>query len=121
MNDRTSKRWIGWLAAVAVVAIPVLLAVAVVWGASGSDGGQHGQAPRGAVVSAQQVTVVPAMTVATPSMAQQHQGMLDQMRVSVPPQMLDQMARNTMWRQMVAGELRTMEAQEKGLDQMLAR
>lgn len=121
MNDRTSSRWSGWLAGVVVLTIPALLTGAVVWGASGSDGEHQGQTSRPAVVSAQQVAAAPTTTVSTPSMAQQHQAMLDQMRVSVPQQMLDQMTRNAMWRQMVAGELRPMEEQEQGLDRMLAR
>lgn len=119
MSDRTSDRWTGWTAVLAILFIPALLALAVVWGASGGDGGgHHGQAPTAAVMSSQ---TVPTTTVARPSMAQQHQTMLDQMRVSVPQQMLDQMARDVMWRQMLAGELRTMEEHEEGLDRMLAR
>ena len=121
MNDQTSNRWTDWFAAVAILVIPALLAVAIVWGASGTDGEHKGQAASAAVASSQQVTRAPSATVARPSMARQHQSMLDQMRVSVPPQMLDQMARNVMWHQMVASDLRSMEEQEEGLDRMLAR
>lgn len=121
MNDRSSTRWTGWFSVIVVLSIPALLAAAVVWGASGSDGDHRGGTAHAAVVSSQQVAVVPTSAVAEPSMAQQHQAMLDQMRVSVPQQMLDQMARNAMWRQMIVGEPRTMEEHEEGLDRMLAR
>lgn len=121
MDERASNSWANWLALTAIIVVPALLAVAIVWGASTDDDAHVRSATSAATVQTYQARQAPPATVPRSSMAQQHQAMLDQMRVSVPQQMLDQMNRNVMWRQMVPGEFRDLEGLEEGLDRMLAR
>lgn len=56
------------------------------------------------------------------TMVEQHQAMMDQMRASATPQMLELMNNDPMWQMMRSGEyLRLLEEHEANIDRMLAR
>jgi hypothetical protein len=56
------------------------------------------------------------------TMVEQHQAMMDQMRVNATPQMLELMNNDPMWQMMRSGEyLRLLEEHEANIDRMLAR
>ena len=123
MDERASNSWANWLALTAIIVAPALLAVAIIWGASADDDVHLRSTTSAATAQTDEVRQAEPATVPGPgpSTVQQHQAMLDRMRVVVPQQMLDQMNRDVMWRQMVVGELRKIEEVQKGLDRMLAR
>jgi hypothetical protein len=55
-------------------------------------------------------------------MVEQHQAMMDVMRVNAPPEMLRLMNEDPMWQMMRSGDyVRLLEQHEQNIDRMLAR
>lgn len=130
MEQQRSITWIMVGAVIAFVALPVLVVVGVLIGARGDDG-------RTAARMATTTTAAPVPTTealaddrlaaleaggGARTMVEAHQAMMDQMRVSATPQMLQLMNSDPMWQMMRSGEyVRLLEEHEENIDQMLAR
>lgn len=126
---RSPTRILGGALFVAVV-FPVLIGAGVAIGARGSD---DGTAVMTTTTSITSPTVAgpaptqdaPATSEPTPrllTMVDQHQAMMDQMRVNATPQMLDLMNNDPMWQMMRSGDyVKLLEGHEAEIDQMLGR
>jgi hypothetical protein len=130
MEQQRSNTWIVLGAMVAFTLVPVLIVVGVLIGAGGGDDGTA--APMAATTR-----VTPSVTTDdldgdrltgleasgdVRTMVEQHQGMMDQMRVNATPQMLQLMNADPMWQMMRSGEyVRLLEEHEENIDRMLAR
>ena len=130
MEQERRNTWIVLGAMVAFTLVPVLIVVGVLIGASGGDDG----------VSAPMTTTTTAPPPVTTedlgddrftsmeasgdarTMVEQHQAMMDQMRVNATPAMLQLMNSDPMWQMMRSGEyIRLLEEHEENIDRMLAR
>lgn len=134
MEHRRSGWWIGIGAVFAVLVAPVLIGAGVVIGARVSD---DTAAPSTTTPVTTTTTAAPAVTAGeladdqlaaleaggeVRTMMDLHQGMMDQMRVSATPQMLQLMNADPMWQMMRSGQyIRLLEEHEENIDQMLAR
>ena len=116
---RSPTRVLGGALLLAVV-FPVLIGAGVIIGARGSDDGSG-------FVATTTSTTTPAVASPEPSarlltMVEQHQSMMDQMRVTATPQMLDLMNNDPMWQMMRSGDyIKLLEGHEADIDQMLGR
>jgi hypothetical protein len=130
MEQRRSTTWIVLGAMVAFTLIPVFIVVGVLIGASGGDDGVS--APITTTTTAPPTVTTEALADDRPialqasgyarTMVEQHQPMMDQMRVSATPQMLQLMNSDPMWQMMRSAEyVPLLEEHEANIDQMLAR
>jgi hypothetical protein len=108
--------------------VPALVATGLLIGACGSDGPDgrtNTSVPSAPVTVPRSVTNDPAPSESggdVQSMIDQHQAMMDQMRVSATPQMLQMMNDDPMWQMMRSGEfIKLLEEHEGDIDQMLGR
>ena len=131
MEQERRSTWIVLGAMAAFTLVPVLIVVGVLIGASG--GGDGTAAPMSTTtttapptatsedLAGDRLTVLEASGDAR-TMVEQHQAMMDQMRVSATPQMLQLMNSDPMWQMMRSGEyVRLLEEHEENIDRMLAR
>ncbi len=127
MSERSRSNWVVATTMTAILLVPLLIVVAVVIGARGADPADIGAPVPRAVPTAQNElpTKHEATAVAVDSLAamvQQHQAMMDQMRVSVSPTMTEQMNRDPMWQMMRSGAfIPFLQAHEDDIDRMLGR
>lgn len=129
MNTQTSHDWITTtVVTLGLLLVPLLMVVAVIVGARGADPPDTATSsmPQAVAAPANTASVLPTATVAavesTRVMVQQHQGMLDQMRVSLSPAMTEQMNSDPMWQMMRSdASIALLEAHEADIDRMLAR
>ena len=128
MNQQRGITWI-MLGATLFAVSPVLILVGVLIG----GGGDKSTAARTATTTtAEPVPTTEALTEDrlaeleangdARTMVEAHQAMMDQMRVSATPQMLELMNTDPMWQMMRSGEYsRLLEEHEENIDRMLAR
>ena len=131
MEQERRNTWIVLGAMAAFTLVPVLIVVGVLISASGGD--EDRRAAPATTLTTAPVTVTTedladdrlAAIEANGSartMVEQHQRMMDQMRVTATPQMLRLMNSDPMWQMMRSGEyIRLLEEHEENIDQMLAR
>jgi len=133
MEQERRNTWTVLVAMAAFTLVPVLIVVGVLIGASGGD---EGTIPS-MVMKPTTTTTAPTETTEgladdrltaleasgdARTMVEQHQAMMDQMRVNATPQMLRLMNSDPMWQMMRSGEyVRLLEDHEENIDQMLAR
>ena len=126
-SDDTATQSSSFVMVVGVLAlgilVPVLVVVAVLIGARAPDGdhsADHSRMSHPTVAAANQPQHT--ATTDTASMIELHQGMLDQMRVSVSSQMTQLMNDDPMWQMMhSSGYLAELEQHAEDIDRMLAR
>lgn len=127
MSERSRSNWVVATTMTAILLVPLLIVVAVIIGARAADPADIGAPVSRAVPIAQNESPTkPAATaVAVDSLAamvQQHQAMMDQMRVSLSPTMTEQMNRDPMWQMMRSGAfIPFLQAHEDDIDRMLGR
>ena len=128
MSERSRSNWVVATTMTAILLVPLLIVVAVVIGARGADPADTGAPPLSQAVPTAQnesPTKHEATAVAGDGLArmvQQHQAMMDQMRVSLSPTMTEQMNRDPMWQMMRSGAfIPLLQAHEDDIDRMLAR
>ena len=122
MQRRRFPRWLIAGAITGYVLLPAAVVTAVLVDADGDDDGR-------AAVTA---TTEPAADLAgdelavleaegeVRTMAELHQGMMDQMRVNASPQMVQLMNDDPMWQMMRSGQyVRLLEEHEQNIDRML--
>lgn len=132
MERERRTAWIVLGAMAAFALVPVLIVMGVLVGASGGDDD--------AAAPPMQTAAPPTVTTEDPegpaddrltvleasgdarTMVEQHQAMMDQMRVNATPHMLEVMNSDPMWKMMRSGEyVQLLEEHEENLDRMLAR
>jgi len=131
MERRRNPIWLIVGATVGYLLLPVVIVGAVLIGARADD---DGAAPATRVGSTTTLTGGEPADVAEDrlaslestgralTMVEQHQAMMDQMRVNATPAMLQLMNNDPMWQMMRSGEyVRLLEEHEENIDQMLAR
>jgi len=112
LQQSDGKRWWLGLLSVAVLALGVIIGI----GIAGSDSGPSTEGLR-----RDRFTHL-VETGRAQDMLDQHQGMMEQMRVDATPQMLRLMDADPMWKLMRNGEFaRMMVDQQAQLDRMLGR
>lgn len=130
MEDRQRSTWLMVGGMVAALVIPALIVAGVLIGTSGPDDGRAAQATTTSSARSSGTTGnLPDDRLAVleargdvRAMVEQHQAMMDQMRVSSTPQMLQLMNTDPMWQMMRSGEnVRLLEEHEESIDRMLAR
>lgn len=103
-----------------IAAAPLILLIAIlsiVWATGGESGGGNGASPAPAGRITQLETTGEMHT-----MLQQHQAMMEQMRVSTTPQMTKIMEQDPMWQMLHSGQMiELMEQHQAEIDEMLAR
>lgn len=96
-----------------LIAIP-----SIVWATGGEWGGGNGASPAPAAGRITQLETTGEMH----TMLQQHQRMMEQMRVSTTPQMTKIMEQDPMWQMLHSGQMiELMEQHQAEIDEMLAR
>ena len=130
MEQERRNTWIVLGAMAAFTLVPVLIVVGVLIGASEGDDGTAAPMTTTTTVTppattedlaGDRLTALEASGDAR-TMVEQHQGMMDQMRVNATPQMLELMNSDPMWQMMRSGEyVRLLEEHEENIDRMLAR
>jgi hypothetical protein len=134
MEHRRSGWWIGIGAVFVVLVAPVLIGAGVVIGARVSD---DTAAPSTSTRVTTTTTAAPTVAAGeladdqlaaleadgeVRTMVDLHQAMMDHMRVTATPQMLQLMNADPMWQMMRSGQyISLLEEHEENIDQMLAR
>ena len=112
------------------VALAALLVTGLIIGTTGADDGSAVRTRTGAMTHSPGTTAVLAVdrlaeleaSGEVRTMMDLHQGMLDQMRVSASPAMLELMDNDPMWQMLHSGDyVRLLEEHEENIDRMLAR
>lgn len=133
MEPGRNGTWIIGAGMLAILGIPALIVAGVLIGARGGDDAT------GHATATTTTTTVGRTAASTDelgedrlagleaggdvqTMVEQHQGMMDVMRVTATPQMLELMNSDPMWQMMRSGEyVRLLEEHEANIDRMLAR
>jgi hypothetical protein len=123
MEDRKGSTGFMIVAMLALLLVPLLIVGGVLLGARDPDPSTAPKTPASPALSEPAGTGRdrPAVTSRPRTMVDQHQAMMDQMRASVAPTMVDQMNRDPMW-QMLRSEafIGRLEQHENDIDRMLA-
>ena len=129
MEHRGSRRRIV-VGAVLFLVLPVFIVAGVLIGASGPDDGSAVRATRTSTVEWPATTPELADDKFAAleaggdvrTMVERHQAMMDEMRATATPQMLELMNDDPMWQMMRSGEyIRLLEEHEENIDRMLGR
>jgi len=131
MEARRKPTWLIVGAALGYLLVPVVIVGAVLIGARGGEDGAAPTPSHGTTTTASDREVPGATDDGLASlessgqaltMVEQHQAMMDQMRVNATPAMIELMNNDPMWQMMRSGEyVRLLEEHEGNIDRMLAR
>lgn len=123
MRDSTKTKWFSAVGVSALILVPVGLVTAVLVGARGADPADSFAAPASTTQTSSTPQVSAPVVLQNPlNMTQQHDAMMDQMRVSVTATMNELMNRDPMWQMMRSTTLiADLEKHERDIDRMLGR